>query len=75
MRKIVCSSLGNIYYATSDRNRVDVTNDAVDAVFYHIISMEKYDREGYAGYKIPKRDGKEVWVCVFDTDKYELKRK
>lgn len=82
MKKIVCGIFGNIYYATilkngtmSDRDRVDVTDDAVDAVFHHIISMEKYDKQGFAGYNIPTKDGKEVCLCVFDKDKYELKRK
>ncbi len=83
MKKIVCSGLGNIYYATilkdgimSSRDRVDVTDDAIDAVFQHIVSMEKFDTEGFAGYIIPKKksDG-EVCFCVFDKDKYELKRK
>lgn len=53
MKKIVCGCFGNIYYATilkdglmSDVNRVDVTDDAIDAVFQHIISMDKFDREG-----------------------------
>ena len=83
MKKIVCSGLGTIYYATilkdglmSDVNRVDVTDDAIDAVFQHIVSMEKFDTEGFAGYIIPKKksDG-EVCLCVFDADKYELKEK
>lgn len=83
MKKIVCSGLGNIYYATilkdgimSSRDRVDVTDDAIDAVFQHIVSMEKFDTEGFAGYIIPKKksDG-EVCFCVFDKDKYELKHK
>lgn len=83
MKKIVCGCFGNIYYATilkdglmSDVNRVDVTDDAIDAVFQHIVSMEKFDTEGFAGYVIPKKkSGGEVCLCVFDKDKYELKRK
>lgn len=83
MKKIVCGIFGNIYYATilkngimSDRDRVDVTDEAIDAVFQHIVSMEKFDTKGFAGYIIPKKksDG-EVCFCVFDTDKYELKEK
>lgn len=83
MKKIVCSCLGTIYYATilkngimSDRDRVDVTDEAIDAVFQHIVSMEKFDTEGFAGYVIPKKksDG-EVCFCVFDADKYVLKEK
>lgn len=82
MKKIVCGCFGNIYYATilknglmSDVNRVDVTDDAVDAVFQHIISMDKFDEEGAAGYTIPKKTGGAVCLCVFDKDKCELKKK
>lgn len=83
MKKIVCSGLGTIYYATilkngimSGRDRVDVTDDAIDAVFQHIVSMDKFDTEGFAGYVIPKKKSEgEVCFCVFDKDKYELKRK
>lgn len=82
MKKIVCGCFGNIYYATilksglmSDVNRVDVTDDAIDAVFQHIISMDKFDIEGFAGYNIPKKTGGDVCLCVFDKDKYELKKK
>ena len=60
MKKIVCGCFGNIYYATilkdglmSDVNRVDVTDDAIDAVFQHIVSMDKFNKEGFAGYIIP----------------------
>ena len=83
MKKIVCGCFGNIYYATilkdglmSDVNRVDVTDDAIDAVFQHIISMDKFSKEWFAGYIIPKKktDGN-VCLCVFDMDKYELKKK
>lgn len=83
MKKIVCGCFGNIYYATilkeglmSDVNRVDVTDDAIDAVLQHIISMEKFDKEGFAGYNYRKKktDG-DICLCVFDTDKYELRKK
>lgn len=82
MKKLVCGCFGNIYYATilkngimSDRDRVEITDDAVNAVLQHIISMDKYDEEGFAGYNISKKSGGEVCLCVFDKDKYELKRK
>lgn len=82
MKKIVCGCFGNIYYATilkdglmSHVNRVDVTDDAINAVFQHIISMGKFDKEGFDGYDIPKKTGGDVCLCVFDKDKYELKKK
>lgn len=57
-------------------NKSDVTDEAINAVFQHIVLMEKFDTEGFAGYVIPKKksDG-EVCLCVFDADKYELKEK
>ena len=62
MKKIVCGCFGNIYYATilkdglmSDVNRVDVTDDAIDAVLQHIILMDKFDKEGFAGYVFRKK--------------------
>ncbi len=71
-----------IYYATilkdgimSTNGRVELTDEAIDAVFQHIISMEKFSKEGFSGYDIPKKTGGKVCLCVFDKDKYELKKK
>lgn len=52
MKKIVCGIFGTIYYATilkdgvmSDRGRVDVTEDAVQAVTQHILSSKGYEEK------------------------------
>ena len=50
MKKIVCSNLGTIYYATilksglmSTKDRVDVTTDAINAVANYIGLMDDYE--------------------------------
>jgi len=82
MKKLVCGCFGNIYYATilkdglmSDRGRVDVTDDAINAVIDHLHSMELYEKEGHSGYDIPKKDGGEIRLRLYDADKYKLVRK
>ena len=68
---------GNDLFASKiSKSFEESTDDAIDAVLQHIISMDKFDKEGFAGYDIPKRktDG-HVCLCVFDKDKYELKKK
>ena len=52
MKKLVCGCFGTIYYATilkngimSDTNRVDVTDDAVNAVMTHLLVKEEYCKD------------------------------
>ena len=78
MKKLVCGCLGTIYYATilnsglmSDKNRVDVTDDAIAAVTDPIMSMDT-KKTGFSGYPFKKKDGGEICLCVYDRDKYEL---
>ena len=52
-----------------------MTDDAIDAVLNHITLMEQYEQNGCAGYDVDKHMGGSVCLCVFDKDKYELKRK
>lgn len=82
MKKLVCGCFGNIYYATilkdglmSDRGRVEVTDDAVNAVIDHLAAMTRYEKEGVSGYDIPKIHGGELRLRLYDADKYELVRK
>lgn len=82
MKKLVCGCFGNIYYATilkdglmSDRGRIELTDDAINAVIDHLHSMELYEKEGYSGYDIPKKDGGEIRLRLYDADKYKLVRK
>lgn len=82
MKKLVCGCFGNIYYATilkdglmSDRGRVEVTDDAINAVIDHLAAMDTYEKNGVSGYDIPKKSGGELRLRLYDADKYELVRK
>jgi hypothetical protein len=82
VKKLVCGCFGNIYYATilkdglmSDRGRIELTDDAINAVIDHLHFMELYEKEGYSGYDIPKKDGGEIRLRLYDAEKYELVRK
>ena len=51
MKKLVCGCFGNIYYATilkngimSDKDRVEVTDDALTSVLYHLIDTQVIPR-------------------------------
>lgn len=79
MKKLVCGCFGTIYYATilkegvmSDRGRVDVTDDAINAVTDHIMIMDTYQEKGYGGYSFSKKNGGKIQLCLFDGDKYKL---
>ena len=80
MKKLVCGCLGNIYYATilkngkmSDKNRIDVTDDALDCVVSHLWCDESYTKGGFSGYAIPSKDGtKEMALCLYDKSKYKI---
>lgn len=82
MKKLVCGCFGNIYYATilkdglmSDRGRVEVTDDAINAVIDHLAAMDAYEKNSVSGYDIPKKDGGEIRLRLYDAEKYELVRK
>lgn len=80
MKKLVCGCFGTIYYAEilknglmSDSNRVDVTNDAIDAVLQHIVGMKEYKQnDGFSGYEYKKADGGLITIAVYDKSKYKL---
>ena len=78
MKRVVCGIFGTIYYATilkdgvmSDRGRVDVTEDAIQAVAQHIISSKGYEEKGYSGYCYSV-DGKPVNLIAYDASRYKL---
>lgn len=82
MKKVVCGTFGNIYYATilkdglMGSDRKEITNDCIDAVIEHIATVTNYDKEGCGGYDIKsKKDGKHVKLILFNDDEFELKRK
>lgn len=77
MKKLVVTPLSNtIWWATVDEekgmitgNKVDVTDNAVDAVFQHLMGLEGFAENGFAGYEIPKKDSEEtVTMAVFSND-------
>ena len=50
-------------------NKEDVTDNAVDAVFQHLMGLKGFADNGFAGYVIPKKDGDEtVTMAVFSND-------
>lgn len=82
MKKVVCGTFGNIYYATilkdglMGTDRKEITNDCIDAVIEHIATVTRYDEDGCGGYDIKsKKDGKKVKLVLFNDDEFELKRK
>lgn len=82
MKKLVCGCFGNIYYAKilkgglmSSNDRVELTDDAVNAVIDHLASMDMYNKQGFSGYDIPKKNGGELKLRLYDSDKYVLARK
>lgn len=77
MKKVVCGCFGTIYYATilksgrMSSDKVDVTDDAINAVVEHIMQMSQYTaNKGFAGYDFNKTAGGEIEFCVFDKDKF-----
>ena len=58
----------------SDVGRVDVTDDAINAVIEHIMVSEKFQAERFGGYDIPMKDG-EIQLCLYDKSRYSLKPK
>ena len=85
MKKLVNTPLSNtIWWATvNDKNgtmntstRVNVTDNAIDAVVNHIIMMKEYkERDGYSGYSFTKKNGGTLTLCVIDEDKYQIVKK
>lgn len=79
MKKIVCGAFGTIYYAQilknglmSDKNRENVTDDALLAVLQHIMYMDEYSkRDGFSGYEY-KVGGSNINLVAYDKNKYKL---
>ena len=69
MKKLVTTPLSNtIWWATvnekngtmNTQTRIDVTDNAIDAVFQHLINMNGFSEKGFAGYEIPKKNSDET---------------
>lgn len=78
-KKLVTTPLTNtIWWATVNEekgtitgNKENVTDNAIDAVLQHLMGLEGFSEEGFAGYEIPKMNSDEaVTMCVFHNDKY-----
>lgn len=80
MKKLVCGCFGTIYYATilknglmSSSDRVDVTDDAINAVVEHLLAQSEYADKGCAGYKwVNEDDNSKIRLVAYDTTKYKL---
>ena len=68
MKKLVTTPLTNtIWWATvNEKNgtmntdtRIDVTDNAIDAVIQHLTNMKDFIDKGFAGYEISKKDSDE----------------
>lgn len=81
MKKLVNSPLTNkIYWATVNESKnmitgekKDVTDNAIDVVFQHLIDTNNFKEKGFFGYAYekPKKDGKEkIAMLAIDNDKY-----
>ena len=83
MKKLVNTPLTNtIWYATiNEKNgtmntstRVDVTDNAIQAVLDHIMMMDGFKDNGFAGYTYNKRDnsGDSLTLCAIDDTKMKV---
>ena len=78
MKKLVTGCFGNIYYATllkngvmSDKDRVELTDDALTAVLYHLTSQSGFEENGFAGYEYPQKNSdKLTTLCAFTNDSH-----
>ena len=81
MKKLVNAPISNrIFWATvneengtmNPQTRVDVTDNAIDVVFYHLINLERYQKISFAGYEIPKIQNPDetITICAYDSSKY-----
>lgn len=78
MKKLVTTPLSNtIWWATvnekngtmNTQTRVDVTDNAIDAVLQHLINMNGFSDNGFAGYEIPKKNSEEtVTLAVYKNN-------
>jgi hypothetical protein len=82
MKKLVNTPLSNtIWWATiNEKNgtmntstRVDVTNNALQSVLDHIIMMDMFKDEGFAGYTYSRKDNSgNLTLCAIDENKMKV---
>ncbi|RKI83828.1 hypothetical protein D7V90_08020 [bacterium 1xD42-87] len=77
MKKLVTTPLPNtIWWANVNEekgiitgDKKDVTDNAIDAVFQHLIGQEKFKETGFTGYQIPKKNSEEyITMAVFKSN-------
>lgn len=78
MKKLVTTPITNtIWWATVNEEkgmitgkREDVTDNAISAVFEHLINMDGFKEKGCAGYEYDKKNGGTcVSILAVDNDK------
>lgn len=79
MKKLVQTPLTNtIWWATVNEEkgtmntstRIDVTDNAIQAVVNHLKDMDGFRDNGFSGYKYDKKSGGTFTLCLMDDDKY-----
>lgn len=77
IKKLVTTPLTNtIWWATVNDekgiitgDKKDVTDNAIDAVFQHLIGQDGFRKNGFAGYDIPKKDSDNyVTLAVYSSN-------
>lgn len=77
---VFCSMLGNIYIAkrlkskTMADDKIEATDEAVNAVASHLQCKAEFVERGWAGYSF-KGGETNVRLVFFDANKYELVEK
>lgn len=82
MKKLVNTPLSNtIWWATvNDSNgtmntntRVDVTDNAIQAVLSHIMALDGFKENGFSGYTYNRKDDSgELTLCAIDSKKMKV---
>ena len=82
MKKLVNTPLTNtIWYATiNEKNgtmntstRIDMTDNAIQCVLDHIVMMDGFKDNGFAGYTYKKKDNSgELTLCAIDNTKMKV---
>lgn len=79
MKKLVTTPISNtIYWATvneekgtmNTNTRVNVTDNAIQAVTDHLINLSGFRENGFSGYVYDKKSGGTFTLCLMDDDKY-----
>lgn len=85
MKKLVTTPLSNtIYWATVNEEkgtmntstRIDVTDNAINAVLEHLLNMDTPDKKGFSGYVYNKKNKEgNVTIAAFDERYVAINKK